>query len=193
METIDQRINIAIAGGPSQGKSTLAAELFANLKVEGLDYDLITEESRKLSKEFGNCRTPFERLYLWRQQEREELRSTAKDGFVTDSPLFNQYANALYYSSEPRDRLAVRELFRMCQDVMDRYQIIVLPNNPSEIPYKNDQVRVVTENVAKKKHEIIETYVKHFLSDKTLYVKGDLDDRVEQVMNKMFEMRPASK
>ena len=44
------KINIAIAGGPCTGKSTLAAALFAELKIKGLDYDLIAEESRKLKK-----------------------------------------------------------------------------------------------------------------------------------------------
>lgn len=57
-------INIAIAGGPCTGKSTLAAMLFAKLKTIGYDYDLVTEEFRKLRKEMGDCRSPFERLYM---------------------------------------------------------------------------------------------------------------------------------
>src|SRR5689334_9017249 len=118
-----KRINIAIGGGPCTGKSTLAAALFAKLKEAGYDYDLVAEEGRKLKKEFGGCRTPFDRLYLWRQQDREERRSSATNGFVTDSPLFQLYAQARQYAKDSRDQLAVRELFRMCLEIEDRYQL----------------------------------------------------------------------
>ena len=131
------KINIGIAGGPGTGKSTLAAALFAELKINGFDYDLIADEGRKLRKEFGNFRSPFERFYMWRQQEREELRSTALDGFITDKPLFHFYAQAKQYASEPRDNLAVRELFRMCMETEDRYQLIVIAKNLSRVFYNS--------------------------------------------------------
>ncbi len=65
-----KKINIAMGGGPSTGKSTLAAYLFALQKMKGYDYDFITEEKRKLEEDFGDFRSPFERFYIWRQQER---------------------------------------------------------------------------------------------------------------------------
>lgn len=183
------KINVAVAGGPCTGKSTLAAALFAALKFRGLDYDLISEECRKLKKEFGDFRSPFERFYMWRQQEREELRSTAIDGFITDIPLFHFYIQARQYASEPRDNLAVRELFRMCLETEDRYQLIVIAKDPFEIPYKTDQSRKVNEVWARERHNLIRSFVEHFWPKKLLFIEGGVQERVSQVVSKLEAMR----
>lgn len=183
------KINIAIAGGPCTGKSTLAAALFAELKFRGLDYDLITEESRKLKNEFGNFRSPFERLYMWRQQEREELRSTALDGFVTDCPLFHFYIHARQFAAEERDNLAVRELFRMCLEIENRYQLIVIAKNPFEIPYKTDQSRSIDKKWARERHDSTRSFVEHFWPRKLFFVEGEVQKRISQVITKLEEIR----
>ncbi|MBI4087300.1 MAG: AAA family ATPase [Candidatus Liptonbacteria bacterium] len=185
------RLNVAIAGGSCTGKSTLAAALFAQLKERGADYDLVTEESRKLRREFGYCRSPFDRLYLWRQQEREELRSTALEGFITDTPLFHMYVQARQHVKEPRDLLAVRELFRMCLEIEDRYQLIVIAEDPFEIPYKTDQSRQTSEEESRRKHALIRSFVEHFWPDKLLFVKGSVAERVALVLAKLETMRKA--
>jgi nicotinamide riboside kinase len=183
------KANIVAAGGPCTGKSTLAAMLFAELKSKGYDYDLIGEEARKLKKEFGNYRSPFERFYMWRQQEREELRSCAEDGFVSDTALFQFYVHARFYSSEPRDNLAVRELFRMCLEIKDRYHLIVIANDPGEIPYKTDQSRCVSEERARIKHQMIKAFVEDCWPEKVLYVHGPPRERVEQVLERLNLMK----
>lgn len=186
------KINVAIAGGPCTGKSTLAAALFAELKKKGYDYDLVIEHDRILKREFGNFRSPFERFYMWRQQEREELRSTAEDGFITDKPLFHYYVQARQYASEKRDQLAVRELFRMCLEIEDRYQLIVIARDPFEIPYKTDQSRKSDEEWARERHDLIRSFIEHFWSEKLFFVKGDLKERLAQVLAKLKEMRKAA-
>ena len=183
------KINIAVAGGPCTGKSTLAAALFAELKIRGYDYDFVGEEDRKLKKEFGHFRSPFERVYMWRQQEREELRSTASNGFITDKPLFHYYVQARQYASEPRDNLAVRELFRMCLEIEDRYQLIVIAENPFEIKYKKDQSRKSNEAWARERHHLIRSFIEHFWPNKILFVKGGIKKRVSQVIDKLEEMK----
>jgi len=183
------RINIAISGGPCTGKSTLARYLSAEMKIRGYDYDLVTEEHRKLKEEFGNFRSPFERFYMWRQQDREEMRSNALDGFITDSPLFHFYVQARMYTTEPRDNLAVRELFRMCLEIEDRYQIITLPENPFEIPYKKDQGRSLDEGRAREKHALIKSFVEHFWPKKLIFVKGEVQERGVQVYRKFTELK----
>lgn len=180
---MDRKINIAIAGGPCTGKSTLAAVLFAKLKILGYDYDLITEECRKLKKEFGAFRSPFERIYMWQQQEREELRSGAKNGFITDYALFQFYVTARRYIKEERDKLAVRELFRMCLEKLgNRYQFIVIPEDPLEIPFKNDAGRFCSQEEALARHESIASFVKHFWPEELLFVRGDLEERANTVI-----------
>ena len=186
----DKKVNIAITGGPCTGKSTLAANLFAYLKNAGLDYDLIEEESRKLRKEFGRFRSPFERFYMWRQQEREELRSTAVNGFVTDTCLYKYYVDASHFSSEPRDILAVRELFRMCTETEDanRYQLIIIARDPEEIPYRTDSSRSSDQESALEKHRLTRTFLEHFCNDKLLFVEGNLDERLKQSMDRILKM-----
>jgi nicotinamide riboside kinase len=183
------KINVAIGGGPCTGKSTLAATLFSALKVNGWDYDLVTEESRKLVKEFGHFRSPFERFYMWRQQEREELRSSARDGFVTDTPLFHYYVQAEFYASEPRDKLAIRELFRMCLEIEDRYQLIVIARNPCEIGYKTDQSRSIDEKLARKKHDRVVALIRWLWPERLLFVHGNIEERTNQVIKRLEEMR----
>lgn len=183
-----KKINIALAGGPCTGKSTLAADLFANLKKLGYDYDLIQEECRKLKKEFGNFRTPFERFYMWRQQEREETRSTAAHGFITDKPLFHYYVQARQYAREPRDDMAVRELFRMCLEIKDRYPLIIVAKNPQEIRYKMDNSRSSAKEIALERHSLIRSFVEHFWPEKLFLVEGSLEQRLDQSLKKATEM-----
>src|SRR3990167_5141763 len=114
----EQRINIALSGGPCTGKSTLAAYLTYRLKMEGFDYDSIGEESRRLKTEFGQFESPVERCYMWMQQDREERRSNAQDGFITDTPLFHLFIGARLYQATQKDmRLLqlhkIRESFRI--------------------------------------------------------------------------------
>lgn len=187
------KICIAVAGGPCTGKSTLAAALFARLKYDGFDYDLVTEESRKLRREFGGFKTTFDRFYIWRQQEREELRSLAHDGFITDSPLFHNYIAAKLYSSEPRDYLAVRELLRMCHEIEGRYQLIVMAEDPREIPYRKDQSRSGNEENARKRHALTRSYVEHFLPEQLFLVRGSVQERLEQVVAHLTLMRASGR
>ncbi len=185
MENNLNKLNIAFAGGQCTGKSVTAAALFAKLKELGLDYDLIAEEKRKISKEFGDYKSPFDRFYLWRQQEREELRSTAEDGFITDSPLFHFYASAKMYAQEPRDNLAIRELFRMCQEIEDRYQLIVMAENPEELPYKIDGVRHAGREKALKNHHLIRTFIEHHFPEKMILVSGNLNQRLKTIVERI--------
>lgn len=184
------KINIAVSGGPCTGKSVVAAHLYSHLKCEGFDYDLILEECRKLKKEFGKFNDPFERFYMWRQQEREELRSSAENGFVTDKPLFHYYAQVKQFAAKPRDKLALRELWRMCLELenSNRYQLIVIARNPDEFSYRMDCSRSSTEKVARERHEIIRSFVEHMMPEKVLYVDGNLERRTKQTLKRIIKM-----
>ncbi len=177
--------NIAITGGSCTGKSTLAAALFAKLKISGFDYELINEENRRLKGEFGDFRSPFERFYMWRQQEREELRSSAADGFVTDAPLIHFYLQARLWAAEPRDQLAIRELFRMCLEITDRYHLFVLAENPDEIAYATDEVRHGNPEKRRRSHALARSFIEHFWPEKLLTVSGPVEARVEQVLKRL--------
>ena len=185
---MNDKINIAITGGQCTGKSVTAAALFAHLKISGLDYDLIEEQHRALYKEFGDFQSVYERFYMWRQQEREELRSNAVDGFVTDTCLYHFYASAKMHAKTPRDHMAVRELLRMCEERLDRYQLIVMAKDPEELAYIGDGCRKSTRPNAIRKHQLIQTFVEHNIPDRLLLVEGVLEKRLKQIQNRLKKM-----
>jgi nicotinamide riboside kinase len=179
------KVNIAIAGGPCTGKSTLAARLYSQLKVDGFDYDLIMEECKKMKVLFGTFRSPFERFYFWRIQERQELLSNAENGFITDKPLFQYYAQVRQFAFEPRDKLALKELYDMCTELDKRYNLIIMAKNPCEIEYKKTNTRVSDEPAARERHEIIYNLVNHLWPEKLLLINGSLEERLEQSVKKI--------
>jgi nicotinamide riboside kinase len=188
----ERRINIAISGGPCTGKTTLSALLTYRLKMAGFDYDSIGEEYRRLKNEFGQFENPAERCYMWMQQEREELRSNAKDGFITDTPLFHLYISARMYESTPKDRMIVRELWRRSLELDQRYAIIAMAENPREFKYVTDRVRSAGEVSSTKRHNLIRSYAEHHLPERLLLVRGLPEERTEQVIFRLSELRGES-
>lgn len=184
--------NIAISGGSGIGKSVLAALLFAKLKIKGYDFDLILEESRKLKREFGGYQSPADRLYMWRQQEREELRSNADNGFITDTPLFQFYVSARHNSNgSKRDEHILRELYRMCAYELpkDRYGLIVLMRNPyKNIEYRTDNSRKATKAESAERNQMTLNLVEHLWPEKILYVEGTSEQRTRQIFNHVSQL-----
>lgn len=183
-----KRHNISLIGGPCTGKSTLAAYLFGHLKKAGYDYDLIASENRKIKKEIGNFLSPFELFYAWHIQYQVEENSKAKNGYITDQPLFNFYNTARLYQKEGRDSVATAELLKMSLEIKDRYEVIIIARNPMEISYKNDEYREIDKNRALKKHHLHIDFAERYLSEKIVYVEGSPEERLKQVMRKFKKL-----
>lgn len=183
-----KKLHIAVAGGSCTGKSTLAAELFATLNDLGYDFDLVTEVSRRIKKDFGTCRNLFDRFFLWQIQQREERGSTARNGFITDAPLFQYFVHALQWAKTKRDILAVQELLRMSLDICDTYTLVVLHENPDEICYKKDGSRQDSKTRARARNALIRVFVQQHMHEKIVYVSGSLEHRVSCVLKKLHDM-----
>jgi len=79
---------VSLFGGPNTGKSTLAARLFAELKLMGYNCELVTEYVKTWTY---NDRKPesFDQVYILGQQIRRE-DTALRGGFdfiITDSPV----------------------------------------------------------------------------------------------------------
>lgn len=94
MEKI-RRINLW--GVPGSGKSVLAAQIFAALKIDGVNIELVTEYARELAHrrdEIG----PYKQTFVTSTQQQRELTFLEGDAdlIVTDSPLGLGYIYAVF-------------------------------------------------------------------------------------------------
>ena len=78
---------VNLFSGPGAGKSTIAAELFAKLKWEGIDCELVTEFAKELVWEQRHD-TFRNQIYIFGKQHQMVFRVLGKvDVVVTDSPF----------------------------------------------------------------------------------------------------------
>ena len=76
------------SGGPGSGKSTTAAEMFAELKKRGVSCELITEYVKQWAWR-GTPITDWDDIYITAKQLRRESACYGKvDYIITDSPLW---------------------------------------------------------------------------------------------------------
>jgi len=101
---------INLFGGPGTGKSTTAAHLFALLKQDGVNAELVTEYAKdkvweESFKVLGN------QIYIFGKQYHKMYRLLGKvDVIVTDSPLLN----SLYYSRGENQHFSQLIMDRHC-------------------------------------------------------------------------------
>lgn len=98
MEKKSNCIVVNLAGPPGSGKSTAAAYIFARLKMQRINAELITEYAKRKVWEENN-KAIGNQTYLFGQQYYSMLCCEDKvDVIVTDSPLFL----SVYYNQENR-------------------------------------------------------------------------------------------
>ena len=78
---------INLFGGPGVGKSTVAADLFAMMKREGHDVELVNEYAKEVTWE-GHFSYLDDEFYILAHQNRRLVRLKDKvDYVITDSPI----------------------------------------------------------------------------------------------------------
>ena len=88
-------VKIALLGAPGCGKSTLAAYVYAMLKDDGIDGELVTEYIREhVNKHKRVPSITFQSIVYERQMEKEKILPENLDFFVTDSPHILSYIYA---------------------------------------------------------------------------------------------------
>jgi len=84
-------IIINLFGGPGIGKSTIAAGLFYQMKIQGYSVELITEYAKELVYEGRYNILEADQLYIFAKQHRKIYRLISEvDYIITDSPMLMQ-------------------------------------------------------------------------------------------------------
>lgn len=141
-------IKIGLLGAPGCGKSTLAAYVFAMLKDEGIDGELVTEYIREhINRHKKVPSITFQSVVYERQVEKEKILPKDMDFFVTDSPHILSYVYAsIYVNYEDKDQVELLgdlylKFLRYSREAYDL--IYVLDHNHP--PNMKDGVRYQTE------------------------------------------------
>lgn len=93
---------INIFGGPGTGKSVTAAKLFAELKIQNKNCELITEFAKELVYD-ESYKVMENQIWIFANQHHKMYRLKDKvDYIVTDAPLFN----SIVYSGKGEDNKA---------------------------------------------------------------------------------------
>jgi len=176
-------IKIGLLGAPGTGKSTLAAYVFAMLKDEGIDGELVTEYIREhINKHKKVPSITFQSVVYERQLEKEKILPEDLDFFVTDSPHILSYIYAsLYIDYEDSDQLELLgDLYlKFLRESRTAYDLVyVLEHNHK--PNMDDGVRYQTS----KEMKILKNGIPNFL---------DMHKVNYRVMNKNLSTKDRAK
>lgn len=155
-------VKIALLGAPGCGKSTLAAYVYAMLKDEGLDGDLVQEYIREhINRHKKVPSITFQSVVYERQLEKEKILPKGLDFFVTDSPHILSYIYAaMYIEYNDTDQIELLgDLYmKFLRESRTAYDLVyVLEHNHK--PKMNDGVRYQTAQEMK----ILKKGIPHFL------------------------------
>ena len=86
--TLQKPIVINFAGAPGAGKSTMAARVFAELKMRGVNAELINEFAKDKTLEHNSTELNCQEYIFGKQSYKLTRCRDQVDVIVTDSPLF---------------------------------------------------------------------------------------------------------
>ncbi len=175
---------INLYGGSGLGKSTTAALIFGEMKLQGLHCELV----REFVKEWawaGRKIQPEDQTTIYENQlARESLYYNKLDYIVTDSPLLLGPIYQKYYSGSDTIADVVFKDIRAAQDKGVIYKNFVLKRNK---PY-DSRGRYETAQQASEVDDLVETYLnQHSVPFYT--IKTDDKERVAEIISLVKQER----
>lgn len=164
-------IKINIYGGPSSGKSTLAAQIYATLKVLNQKVELVREYAKELVYQEIDMKTLNEKerlIILAEQFRREDLLKKNIDFLITDSPMM---LTAYFHSHEYAKEIVLRHL--------NKNEVHLWAERPEKFESAG---RSHNEEQSKQ----IDIEMKKFLSESSIElteVNGDPEERIKKVLD----------
>lgn len=170
---------VNLFAGPGSGKSTTAAGVFHNLKINGVNCELVTEFAKHITwrEDFNTLKN---QLYVFAKQHDRMFHLKDKvDVIITDSPIVMGLIYVDWSTiSRSFETLVVDEFYRPdCKNV-NYFINRVKPYNPSG--------RSQTEDEAKVKDQEIKDLLSHYRID---YDSIDgAEGAVEEISNKIMKL-----
>lgn len=168
-------VAVNLFGGPGAGKSTTAARLFAELKEEGINCELITEYAKdKVWEE--SYHVLDNQIYMFGKQSHRQFRVKNKvDVLITDSPL----PMMLHYG---RDfSMCFKDLVMEVFHEYDNLNYIIERGNAFQYnPVGRNQDEVEAQLIH---DEIRNLLVSRSISYKTIHREDDKDNNIRTMIN----------
>lgn len=138
--TLKKPMVINLYGGPGTGKSTTAAALFALLKQEGINAELVTEYAK--DRVWDEHFFAFDdQIYIFAKQYHRLHRLIGKvDVIITDAPIL---LSTFYRAEKSSENF--KKLVHECYDSFDNFDVFL-----RRVKAYNPSGRMQTEDEAKK-------------------------------------------
>jgi nicotinamide riboside kinase len=99
---------IQIFGAPSSGKSTLASELYTEMKKKGFNSILVNEYSTEYIAEYGIPNSPIDQMFIfYKQLNKEIMFLESKDYVICDS---SSILNYFYFRQLFSEKLSKKDI-----------------------------------------------------------------------------------
>ena len=130
---------INLFGGPGCGKSTTMARLFADLKSQGMNVEMVSEFAKDLVYELRQ-ETMKDELYIFAKQHHRMFRVNGKvDIIITDRPLLLTNIYVSLYLPKDEYSINLRKLVRSTFKTFNNINIVL---DRTGIEYKGDEARL---------------------------------------------------
>lgn len=170
---------INLFGAPGTGKSTICAELFAKLKWEGIDCEMVTEYAKDIVWE--ESLKKFEsQIYIFGKQYHRLRRVYGKvDIIITDAPLLN----FLLFVPESS---SLTKTIKEAHEELWNLNILLKRTKPYN-PNGRTQTKEESDQVATKLDEILSLHLKPYSLAYFKAEQNSTSDAILKIIRKLKE------
>lgn len=183
---------IALIGGPGCGKSTLALDLTAYLKRQGVDARFISEYPTDYINNCGPPKTFYEQINIYYGQKKKEAEfenlKNPPDVIICDYAGFVAFVYYMTVYRPKKGKELIRkyeylygEFEKICREDIKDYDLIFLLNS-AEIPFKKDGIRFQKD---KEEGLIIDRNLENWMNMVQAHhdkISGCPDERLKKVL-----------
>jgi nicotinamide riboside kinase len=183
-------VKIAFIGAAGSGKTTLATEVYVQLKKAGKNAEMVHEWIRYDIQQHGAMTSIWEQYRTWQhQKELEDAIPAEVEYVIVDGSLLLQYFYAVLYANpaEPRQRLVLQDMYKYLLDdlYLNRYDMIFyLPYINATMAVDGTRYQTDAEVMVLNEHMRL-LFTKLHPMPNIHTIEGGFNSRLDAVMNKI--------